>query len=90
MKVYNEYKSKNVELVVVDNGDDLNTVVNYLKKNQYDIKPLMDTDSKVVRQYKVQGFPTTYILDKDGIVKAAHSGYMDEGVLRKILGEIVN
>lgn len=89
MKVYNEYKSKNVELVVVDNGDNLNTVVNYLKTNKFDIKPLMDSESKVVKQYRVQGFPTTFILDKDGVIKAAHSGYMDENQLRSTLANIV-
>jgi len=89
MKVYNEFKDKNLELVVVDTGDDLNTVVNYFKSNKFDIKPLMDSEDKVARKYRIQGFPTTFILDKDGIIRTVHSGYMDEKMLKSILENVV-
>lgn len=89
MKVYKDYKDKNVELVVVDNGDDRDTLVNYLKQNKFDIKPLMDTEDKVVRQYRVAGFPTTLILDQNGIIKVAHGGYMEESILRNLIDNVL-
>lgn len=89
MNVYKDYNTKNVEFVIVDSGDDRDTLVNYLKENNFNVKPLMDNANEVVMKYRVAGFPTTYIIDEKGIIRKVHSGFMDEGLLRTILGTIV-
>jgi peroxiredoxin len=89
VKVYNEYKAKNVELIVVDYNDSKSALTNYLKLNNFDIKPLMDTRSEVVSLYQISGFPTTYILDGNGIIRFSAPGAMPEGMLADVLDTIL-
>ncbi|KPU43065.1 thiol-disulfide oxidoreductase ResA [Oxobacter pfennigii] len=88
MKVYNEYRDKNIELLVVDYNDSLDVVTEYLKENSFGIKPVMDTDGKVSQLFAIRGFPTTFIIDEDGIIKRVHAGYMEEDMLRSIINEL--
>lgn len=85
VKVFDEYKDKGVELLVVDNGDDRETVLSYLNENNFDIKPVLDEKGEVVNTYKINGYPSSFILDEKGIIKYVHKGFMDENQLRTYL-----
>ena len=46
-----------------------------------------DGSREVVRLYKVRGIPATYILDQEGVIRAAHIGYgasMEEAFAQEI------
>jgi peroxiredoxin len=90
VKVYNDYKDRGVELLVVDVGDSKQTLLNYLKTNNFSIKPVIDDKQEVSGKYQVNGYPTSYIIDSKGVIQRVHSGYMDEGSLRSILDSIIN
>jgi peroxiredoxin len=49
---------------------------------------LMDEDGVIAEQYLVRGFPTTFFIDKDGVLQAQHIGGVDEGLLSGYLAEI--
>lgn len=87
--VYNEYKEKGVELLVVDVGDSKMTLLNYLKSNNFEIKPVLDSQEQVSALYKISGFPTTYVIDEQGVTQKIHRGYMDENNLRSILDGLI-
>ena len=90
VKVYNEYKDKNVELLVVDVGDTKSKLQEYLKGNNFSIKPVLDSGSGGVAQlYSVNGFPTTFILNKDGIIHKVDSGYTSESDLKDTLNKMI-
>ena len=89
VKIYDEYKGKNVELLVVDVGDTKDVLTDYLKKNNFMIKPVLDVDKKVSTDYRVSGFPTSYIIDEKGIIKTVRPGYMDDASLKSILSTMV-
>lgn len=89
IKVYNEYKNKNVELLVVDSGDTKAKLQEYLANNSFNIKPVLDDKNTVVKLYKVNGFPTSYIIDSKGFIQRVHRGYMEEDALRSVLNTIV-
>lgn len=89
VNVYNQYKGKDVVLLVVDVYDTKDKLEKYLKENNFDIKPAMDAREKVVRKYDVSGFPSTFILDGDGVIKAVHRQYMDENTLISYLKPLV-
>lgn len=90
VSIYNDYKSKGVELLVVDVGDSESTLADYLKTNNFSIKPVIDANQEVSRKYQVNGFPTSYIIDKNGVIKKVNIGYMDEGSLKSTLDGLVN
>jgi peroxiredoxin len=49
---------------------------------------LLDADGQVSRLYRIQGLPTTYIIDPDGIITAVHIGTISETQLNSYLEEI--
>ena len=42
---------------------------------------VLDTDASVAREYRVQGLPTSYFVDKDGIIRERNFGFMSKEVL---------
>ncbi len=81
-KVHEEYKDKDVVILAVNitssekNG--IEGVNSFLDENKYTFPVLYDKDGAVANQYRVSGIPTTYILDKDGIIVNKVSGAISE------------
>ena len=66
-KLYLATKDKNVVVLAINIGEDIETVFSFI--NSIEPSPsfpiLFDTDSKVMQQWKVQGLPTTYIISPE-------------------------
>jgi len=73
MKEFNgrkeEFKSRNVEMVLVDVDEDPQKVASHVKRHNIAFDVLFDRDSAVSEEYGVIGFPTFVFVDKKGIVK---------------------
>lgn len=89
VKVYNDYKDKGVELLVVDSGDTEEELKDYLKEQGFGINPVLDVKGSISALYEVRGFPTTYIIDKGGIIQKVHAGFMDQKSLSNELSDII-
>lgn len=61
-----------------------------IEKNAYPFHVLMDYDSKVIEQYKVDGIPTKFIIDKNSMVRFKKVGFggTAEGVVDEITSMI--
>lgn len=71
-----DFKGKGVEVVGVALDQDVSTVKEFAK--QYKINYTVPHDpkaQKVSESYKVRGIPTTYIIDKKGVIRYVHSGF---------------
>lgn len=68
-----------VKFVFIDtweNTDDkLKNAKDFISKNNYTFDVLMDNDNKVVEQFKVDGIPTKFVLDKEGIIRFKSVGF---------------
>lgn len=72
-----------------ENGDEKEKKASeFIVKNQYTFNVLMDNDNKVVEQFKVEGIPTKFILDKEGNVRFKAVGY--NGDNDKLVEELTN
>jgi thiol-disulfide isomerase/thioredoxin len=71
-KVYEEYKDKDVVILAVNitasekNG--IEGVNNFLNENKYTFPVLYDKDGSVSEKYRISAIPTTYIINRDGII----------------------
>ncbi|HOK55861.1 MAG TPA: redoxin domain-containing protein [bacterium] len=84
-KIYNEYKDKGVIVLCVNSGEDKEKVEDFIDENNYKFPVLLDTDSKVSDNYKVNTIPRVLLINKDGIVVKDLTGYTSEN--EKILRE---
>ena len=81
---------ENEDLVVlaIDVMEDKETVKKYIQKGGYDFKVLLDEDGEISKTYLVSGFPTSYFIDKDGILLGGVPGMMKYEQMVEILESI--
>ncbi|MBI5641535.1 MAG: TlpA family protein disulfide reductase [Nitrospirae bacterium] len=75
--LYNEMKPRGLEIVAVSTDKSLNDVKGYLSKKGLDFLVLMDESRSVTKQYKVFSLPTTFLIDKNGIIVEKFYGDYD-------------
>jgi peroxiredoxin len=80
-KLYSERKDKGLELIAINHGDDKEAIEKYLSENKLTFEVGMPPEeSDIFRDYGVQAYPTTYIIDSKGTVVFRSVGYDEEGI----------
>lgn len=71
------------------NADESKRVVQpYVEKIGLTFPILLDPGSKVEDMYQIQGLPTSFFLDKDGVIRAVQIGILSDGKLSENLEKI--
>ena len=65
-----EFKSENIQIVLVDVGEDKSNVVSYLTAQKISVVSFLDTEEEVAQQYNLLGVPTLFFVGQDGIIKS--------------------
>ncbi|EPR10194.1 TlpA family protein disulfide reductase [Ruminiclostridium papyrosolvens] len=81
-------KENNAVILAVDVQESEATVKKYLTSNNIGLKVLMDTDGAVSETYGISGFPTTFLINKDGSVYTYISGKTDKETILKFLDKM--
>jgi len=67
-RLYEKYRSQGLVVVAINQWEDPDLVFEFI--GRLDLEPsfpvLLDHESKVAEHYRVQGLPTTFVLDRDG------------------------
>jgi peroxiredoxin len=69
VKFYHQYHSRKVEILGVNVGDAPGTVPSFVQKNQMVFPILIDKSNSINELYQVSGFPTTFIIDRQGKIR---------------------
>ena len=90
-KMVTKYKDDpNVKFVFVDTweqGEDKQkNAADFIASNKYSFHVLMDNDNKVVEQFKVEGIPTKFVIDKNGVIRFKSVGF--DGSDDKLMTEL--
>jgi len=69
-------ESSDTELVVlaVDIGEAPSTVKDFIQSGNFSFPVLLDTDQDVALEYNIRAIPTTFLIDKDGIIQVIKVG----------------
>lgn len=68
-------------------GDTADRASRYFKQGHYTIPLAWDGDRSLEKSFRLAGFPTLIVLDRDGRVRMRHVGYMGSEDLEKMLSE---
>jgi thiol-disulfide isomerase/thioredoxin len=83
-------KDPNVKFVFIDTwekGDNKQKdASDFITKNKYSFHVLLDNEDKVVAEYKVDGIPTKFVIDKKGTVRFKAVGF--DGSDDKLVSEL--
>ena len=67
--------------VAIQSGDD-EEVKSYIKKNAISIPVINDEFGQIAMEYGVRGVPSSFVIDKYGVIRAVEVGYTSEIGLR--------
>lgn len=81
-RVYREYRARGLETLAVsiDAGDDAAVAARikaFMAELRLTFPALLDSKMEVVRAYRLRGLPTTYLIDRTGVIRAAVVGPRD-------------
>jgi peroxiredoxin len=57
----------------------------FIQANGFSFPVLLDQQAEVINRYQVRGLPTTFIIDRDGIIRYVHTGAITENQLERII-----
>lgn len=86
------YKSKGLQVLLINMKEESAYVASFMKKNNYSSKVLLDLKGEVAKKYDVFGIPVSYLIDKEGRVVFRLSGYVDWGSqnIRSLVNSLIN
>ncbi|OVE78152.1 hypothetical protein BVX98_01040 [bacterium F11] len=76
-----EYKDKEFKLLAINLDKKQSRVEKYLKKigiESPDMEILLDPKSEVVASYVARSMPSSFIVDKKGVIRYVHFGYSEK------------
>ena len=69
-----EWSDKGLVILAVDIGESPSTVENFMQSYNLTFQALLDISQEVALEYNIRGIPTTFLIDKDGIIQAIKVG----------------
>lgn len=80
--------NENIKVLTVNIQESKDKVFDYLMKNNFSFTNLLDKSGTVASsQYLVRGIPTTFILDKNSLIQARHSGALTYEQMQDLVSE---
>jgi peroxiredoxin len=86
--IYGLYREKGLVPFSVNVGEDNQTIAAFLKNETVTYPILMDRNSEAARQCGVTGLPTTFICDRNGVIKYKIIGEINKSGLERLLASM--
>lgn len=85
--VYQEYKDKGVVVIGVDIKEAEEEVRQYVQQGGYSWTFVLDTTGEVTANYRIAAIPTSFFIDREGIIQAVNIGAMTKRAMEAKLAE---
>ncbi len=79
--LYQQYKDKDVVVLGVDILETEGEVRQFVEEGGYSWTFVMDTTGEVTASYQVGAIPTSFFIDKEGIIRVIQIGAMTKGAM---------
>ena len=88
--IFEEQTSENLVILAVNIGENSAAVKNFMQSGNYSFPVLLDTNQDVALEYNVRAIPTTFFIDKDGIIQEMKVGAFSNMIeIKKDLSKII-
>jgi peroxiredoxin len=68
-EIYEEWSDKGLEVLAINKGESSAKVEEFIQSHTLSFTVLLDTRQDVAQRYNITGIPTTFFIDKDGIIQ---------------------
>lgn len=87
---FDEWSKKGLVFLSVNIGEEVATVREFIQSNGYTFPVLLDSDYDASEKYNFEFVPTSFFIDKDGIIQVRVSGaFRDKGAVEQYLAKIM-
>jgi len=73
-QVYDEWQAKGLVLLAINIGERPSQVAEFMQSQGLSFPVLLDSEGKIAQQYSIPGIPTTFFIDRDGIIQDIRIG----------------
>lgn len=74
-ELYGKYRDQDFEVIAINVDDPIEDGQDFLLDNPLDYLIAADTDNTVLNEFGVTGMPTSFLIDKDGVIRMEHMGF---------------
>jgi cytochrome c biogenesis protein CcmG/thiol:disulfide interchange protein DsbE len=86
---YREHKEDGFVVLAVNDEENASTVANFVQAQGFTFPILLDPDGKVLSRYGVHGLPTSFFIDRSGMVRGVWSGQLSPERLKQIVDPLL-
>jgi cytochrome c biogenesis protein CcmG/thiol:disulfide interchange protein DsbE len=84
------WSQKGLVILAVDVQETAGDIQQFMEANGFSFTVLLDTTGEITNKYNLRGIPTTFFIDKDGIIKDVNIGaFMSEVQIEQSLNLIM-
>ncbi|HDH05575.1 MAG TPA: TlpA family protein disulfide reductase [Nitrospirae bacterium] len=90
--IYKDYKDKGLIILSVSTDRSVDKVKNFLKEIPSDFIILSDSDGSVASSYNVRGLPSSFLINREGVIKYKFMGFRDwtDSGSRELLDKLID
>ena len=85
--IYQEYKDEDVVVIGVDILEPEEEVRQFVQRGGYNWAFVIDTTGEIATTYEITAIPTSFFIDRGGIIRAVNIGAMTERAIEIALAE---
>jgi cytochrome c biogenesis protein CcmG/thiol:disulfide interchange protein DsbE len=78
---YEQYHEQGFTVVAVNMQEDPSTVAAFMRDHQLTFPALLDLDGQVSRSYQALSLPSSFFVDRRGVIRAVYHGPMPRSVI---------
>jgi len=86
--VYQRYRDRGLVIVAVNFDEPEAAVREFSDRLDLSFPVVLDPGGKVQQLYRVRGYPTTFIVDREGVVQVEHIGILSEANVNAYLEDL--
>ncbi len=89
-QIYRKYQDQGLVVLGVNQGETGDRVTQYLRGNNLSFPSVLDAETNVARQYRVTGYPTTWLVDADGTLRQVRRGaFLDVSQVERMVADVI-
>jgi peroxiredoxin len=82
---YEAYKDEGLIVLAINEEESEEQVRPFIQLNNFTFPILLDSQGRVAQQYSTRSFPTTFIIDREGVIQHVQTGVISERELEEII-----
>ena len=86
---YENHRAQGFVVVAINQGEDHDTVAQFAQEVQLTFPFALDRDARVANRYRVLGLPTSFFIDREGVIHAVNYGQINRAYIEAELDTLL-